>query len=539
MKFTAQELNAISSALALEAERRKYRRLADFVRGAWPIIEGSTQAYRHNWHIDLIAEHLELAYEGSIQNLILNVPPGSMKSIISSVGFPAWVWSQRPGLRFLSASYAEDLSLRDAVRTRTLIDSTWFQRLWGAKTQINKTENQKRKYATTAGGWRLATSVGGRGTGEHPDFKIIDDPHNVKQAESDAERQSALDWYDLTLSARGASRDARTIVIMQRLHEKDLTGHIMAKEEFKEEWEQVCIPMRFEPNRYTSTIGSDPRAKSGEELLWPELFPERKVRKLELALGEYGAAGQLQQRPSPAGGGIIKVEHFQLWPAGKALPALEFILQSYDTAFKAPSASIQKKRNAVPDYSACSTWGLFTHPKDKKPAILLLDAWEEHLTYPKLRKKAIGDWDAYYGGTDDGKRKGRRPDACIIEDKASGQSLIQDMNQAGIPVIPYNPGRADKVQKAHLAAPVIELDRFYVIESSARPGAWIGWADFMRKRLEKFPNDEFDDIVDTVTQAAIYFKDQRILTLDMVDPEEEPDDADKEARRRPPNPYAQ
>lgn len=539
MRFSAAELACFHRTIAAEASRRKYRHLRDFVQAAWPIVEGSNVKFVSNWHIDLICEHLEAVFSREVNNLLMNVPPGSMKSIITSVCWPVWVWLRDPAARFLTASYGQDLATRDAVRSRALVESQWFKEIWGSKVELARNQNQKTKYETTAGGWRLATSVGGRGTGEHPSYKIIDDPHNVKQAESEAERQSALDWYDLTLTARGASRDAQTVVIMQRLHEKDLSGHIMAKEEFEDEWDHVCLPMRFEPGRYSSAVGADQREVSGESLLWPSLFSEEKVAKLERALGVYGTAGQLQQRPSPPGGGILKTKHFQLWPANKPLPVFEFILQSYDTAFK-ELHDPRKSGKSAPDFSACSVYGLFTvpgdSPQERRLAIMILDAWEERLSYPKLREIAIRDWQAFYGGDEKTGRKGRRADQVIIEDKASGQSLIQDMRLANIPVIPWNPGRADKVAKAHIAAPVLELDCFYVLESTQRPGHPVQWVKFMLDRVEKFPNDEFDDIVDTFTQAAIYFKDQRILDLDYVPPDEK-EEEDYHAKRRV-NPYS-
>lgn len=536
MKFSAQELNAISRALGLEAERRKYRRLQDFIAWAWPMVEGTSIAYQYNWHIGLLCDHLEAVHSKVIPNLLVNVPPGSMKSIASSVCFPVWSWIQDPTLRFLSASYAEDLSLRDAVKSRSLIESPEFQRLWGGHVKINPQANQKRKYETILGGWRMATSVGGRGTGEHPSHKIVDDPHSAREAMSDAERQTALDWYDQTLSTRGASRDAATIVIMQRLHEKDLSGHIIASEEFATEWEHLVLPMKFEPGRYTSTIGQDPRTEP-DELLWPKLFTKNRVRRLELKLGEYGTAGQLQQRPSPVGGGILKTKHFQLWPAGKPLPRFDLIIQSYDTAFKEKHQPSKTGKKA-PDFSANNTWGLFIHPEDHRPAALLLDAWEERLAYPKLRAKVLKDWKARYGGDDERGLKGRRADVVIVEDKASGQSLIQDMVLANVPVTPYDPGNADKIAKAHMAAPLLELGRFYILESQARPGEWISWAQFMKNRIEKFPNDEFDDVVDTFTQAAIYIKNEGLIELDYIEEEIEPVDyhALKKARR---NPYGQ
>ncbi len=518
MRFSAKELNEISQVVQLEKERRKYRRLVDFTRKGWEIVEGSG-LYRHNWHIDLICEHLEALYNGDFQNLLMNVPPGCMKSLLTSVMFPSWVWADNPETRFLSASYGQDLSTRDAIKSRAIIESDWYKELWGKKVRIDRGQNQKTKYQNTAGGWRLATSVGGRGTGEHPDFKLIDDPHNVKEAESDVERQGGLDWYDLTLSSRGVSRDAKTAVMMQRLHEADLSGHIMAKEEFATEWEHICIPMRFEPHRYTSTIGQDPRKKENE-LLWPELFNERKVRVLEQNLGEYGAAGQLQQRPSPPGGGILKIKHFQLWPAVKGIPALEYIIQSYDTAFKEIKQS-EKKASSDPDPSANTTWGLFTLPDGRK-ALILLDTWAERIAYPKLRSRVISNWGAYYGGDDKG-RTGSRADVLLVEDKASGQSLLQDLHQANIPAIAYNPGKADKVERAHMVAPLFELDCVYIMESSKRPGQWISWAKEFVEQVEKFPNAKQDDLVDTLTQALLFVKNNRLIEMPIYEDDEDPE----------------
>lgn len=506
MKMNARELGELARAVHLEKQRRKYTSLVDFVRAAWPIMEGGTD-YRHNWHIDLISEHLEAVFRKEIDNLLMNVPPGCMKSLLTTVAFPVWCWTLDPTTRFLTASYGQDLSTRDALRSRYLIESPWFQELWGGFITLDAGQNQKTKYQNTDGGWRLATSVGGRGTGEHPDIKIVDDPHNVKEAESDSERQTALDWFDMTLASRGVSRNARTCVIMQRLHEFDLSGHIMEKDTFATEWEHICLPMRYEPNRYTSTIGKDPREDTKEELLWPSLFDEKKVSILSKSLGEYGTAGQLQQRPSPPGGGILKISHVQLWPSSRGIPAIEFILQSYDTAYKDP----KKEGKTDPDPSACTTYGIFTAP-DNLPAVLLLDAWTDQIPYPVLRSRVLRDWKATYGG-DDKTRKGRKADAILVEEKASGISLIQDLQLANVPVTAYNPGNADKVARAHLAAPLFELDRFYVLESTARPGQAISWAQPLITQMEKFPNAKHDDLVDTFTQAIIYIKNNRLIEL--------------------------
>lgn len=530
MRFSSTELNQISGAIQRERGRRKYSRLVDFIRGSWPTLEG-TATYFHNWHIELICDHLEGLIDDRIENLLINIPPGCMKSLITSVNFPVWAWTKNAEWRFLTASYGQELATRDAVKSRSLIDSPWFQDLWGNSIRIDRGQNQKTKYQNTAGGWRLATSVGGRGTGEHPDFKIIDDPHSAAEAQSDAERLTGLEWYDQTLSSRGVSRNSKTAINMQRLHEKDLSGHVMASDEFETDWDHLCLPMRFEPGRYTSSLGEDPRTTPGE-LLWPALFTERKVKSLSTKLGEYGTAGQLQQRPAPAGGGILKTKHFQLWPANKPLPAFDLIIQSYDTAFKTPTKTEEKAKATDPDSSACSVYGLFTLP-DKRKGVLVLDCWAEQITYPTLRKRVLRDWGAFYGGDDKG-RKGSRADVLLVEDKASGQSLIQDLHQANIPALAYNPGRADKVERAHLVAPLFELDVVWVMESTKRPGQFISWAKPLVDQSGKFPKGDHDDLVDTLTQALLYVKNNRLIEMPDYEDQEE-HEVDYSVKRK--NPY--
>jgi predicted phage terminase large subunit-like protein len=234
-----------------------------------------------------------------------------MKCLLMGVFWPCWVWTQSPEARWLFASYSQALSTRDSVKCRALISSAWYQQRWGRSVQLGVDQNQKTYFETTAGGWRLATSVGGRGTGEHPDFIVVDDPHNVVQSESDIQREAVLDWWDGTISTRGRSRGVRQIVIMQRLHERDLSGHILAK---GAGWDHLCFPMRYEgPDRMlpTSLGASDPRRRDGE-LLWPALFPEASVVELERDLGSRRTAGQLQQRPAPVDGELFRRHWFNI-----------------------------------------------------------------------------------------------------------------------------------------------------------------------------------------------------------------------------------
>lgn len=516
-------MGSLTPAILLDAlKREKEKRLAEtslyhFMRQMWPIIEPGTE-FRTNWHLEAICEHLEAVTEGEIDNLVINIPPGFSKSIISSVAWPAWMWIVDPTKRVMSASYGEDLAVRDAMKTRDVITSEWFQRHW-PYVQIAKGQDQKTHYVLTESGWRLATSVGGRATGLHPDIKIVDDPHSAQQAASDAERQRALDWFTGTLATRGVSRGAKTVVIMQRLHEQDVTGLILDK--FGKQYEHLCLPMRYERStaKPRTKLGFiDPRTAEGS-LLWPELFPEETVVKLESALGDYGTAGQLQQRPAPSGGGILKPAHIKKWPAGKELPPFDYVVQSWDTAFTEKTTG---------DPSAMTVWG--TARYEGKQIAILLDLINDRMAYPQLKKRVIDEWRSAYG------ENARRADTILVEQKASGQSILQDLRQAGIPARPYNPGRADKMVRAHAIAPLIDAEIIYIPESNKNKGQFVSWAQPLLKEMEVFPNGRHDDIVDTMSQALIYLKDAGWLASDVYEEDEEAQYSDDNIRRS--NPYA-
>lgn len=287
-----------------------------FIKAAWPTIEQVD--YVDNWHIGAIAEHLQAVTTGQIQQLLINIPPGCSKSLITSVFFPAWVWASKPEKRFFYASYDQKLSTRDSVKCRTMIESPWYQAKFPGAVQLKHDQDQKTYYETVRGGFRLATSVGGHGTGQHPDYVVIDDPHSVMMAESEKERQSTLDWWDMTMSSRGVSRGVRRIIIMQRLHEEDLSGHVLSQGG----WDHLCLPMRYSGENRCKTFNgfTDPRQEVGE-LLSAKQFTEEMVGKLEAALGPYGTAGQLDQNPTPRKGGFFKTEMMEIVDA--APPMLE------------------------------------------------------------------------------------------------------------------------------------------------------------------------------------------------------------------------
>jgi hypothetical protein len=236
-----------------------------------------------------------------------------------SVSFPAWVWAQRrrspltgPGVGFLSTSYAQHLSVRDNVKCRRLIDSPWYQRGWGDRFQLTSDQNTKIRFENDQGGYRIASSVDGTATGDGGHIVTIDDPISAKESQSQTIRAAANDWFDNTMSTR--LNDPKTgayIIIMQRLHEDDLVGHVL--ERAGEDWTVLCLPARYEkdhPLVWTKPapggiMKGDPRRRDGG-LLWPERMGETEVKKLETQLGSYGAAGQLQQRPAPREGGMFK-----------------------------------------------------------------------------------------------------------------------------------------------------------------------------------------------------------------------------------------
>ena len=520
---------ALSPVVLLDAiKREKERRAAsaslyEFIRQAWPVVEPGVP-FVPSWHIEVICEHLEAITAGEIRKLLINIPPRHSKSTIVSVMWPMWEWLVRPHEKFLCASYSGTLSTRDNLKARRLVQSPWYQERWGHLFALAGDQNQKQRFENDRTGYRIATSVGGTATGEGGSRLLLDDPHSAQEAQSDAMRESALEWFDVVWSTRlnDPKRDAM-VTIMQRLHDRDVSGHILHD---IGGWEHLCIPAEWDGKSRRTSLGPyDPRKTVGE-LICPERFGEQQITELKQVLGTYGTSGQLQQDPTPAEGGMLKTKFFNLWPAGKPLPQFEFILQSYDCAFTEKTSG---------DPTACTVWAIFPHQGERHA--MLIDAWDEHLSYPDLRARAIKDWSTEYGGTTikDGIRSARRPDRILVEAKASGQSLLQDLRQARVPAVPYNPGSADKVSRAHQAAPTLELGLLWIPESGKNPGQPVSWAAAFLKQVAKFPLAEHDDYVDTFTQAVIYLKNDGWFELPRA---RERDDEPREWRRERSNPYA-
>jgi predicted phage terminase large subunit-like protein len=294
--------------LAIEREYCA-RSLASFVREAWHVLEPG-QPYIHGWHVDAICEHLEAITDGELTRLLINIPPGTMKSTLTSVFWPAWEWGPKglPHIRMIGASHEQGLAVRDTRKMRNLISSQWFQERWPIA--MTSDQNQKTFYENSSTGWRQACAVASM-TGKRGDRVVWDDPHSVEAALSIAHRETALRVFQETLPTRLNNPDSSAIVIvMQRLHESDVSGFIL---EDDYGYDHLCLPMEFEPERRcTTSLGfTDPRTEDGE-LLFPERFSRTTVDRDKKVMGSMAVAGQFQQRPAPRGGGFFEWEKLEI-----------------------------------------------------------------------------------------------------------------------------------------------------------------------------------------------------------------------------------
>lgn len=314
---TLAEIAAEKARRAAEAQRQQLRQntdrirarcvpLAGFVREAWRVLEPNTPLV-WNWHLDAMCDHLEAITAGRINRLLINVPPGSSKSMIVSVLWPAWEWSRgMRSMRYLTTSFAEDSVKRDTRKTRDLIMSEWYQALWP---EVKLTRTGEMSFQNSDTGTREGTAFGSL-TAKRGDRLIIDDPHSTKTAESDVERESTVRQFrEGALNRLNDQERSAIVVVMQRLHESDVAGTILA---MKMGYVHLNLPMEYEPERHCSTVigFEDPRHEDGE-LLDPQRFPRNVVDDLKLGMGSYAYAGQYQQRPTAREGGLFKRSWFK------------------------------------------------------------------------------------------------------------------------------------------------------------------------------------------------------------------------------------
>lgn len=411
--YALSALLAHADAIKEELDRRECVKLSTFVKRAWHIIEPSTP-YVHGKHIDLICDHLEAIADGKIRRLIINIPPGTSKSTIVGVFFPMWLWGpkNKPGKRFVGVSHEQTLGVRDNLKCRRLAESEWYQKRWGSNVKLTRDQNEKLNFENAATGFRLVATPSNV-TGRRGDIVIVDDPISVENSNSLAERNKVNTWFQESLPSRMNSPENSAIVlVMQRTHENDPTGFILKN---KWGWEHLVLPMRYEPDKHCkTTISKDWRTESGE-LLFPERFPEHIVKELELTLGSYASAGQLQQNPIVKGGNLIKSQWFGNF---EVLPEIKYRIIFADTAQKTAEHN---------DYSVFQCWG---YGDDKKIYLIaqIRGKWEA----PELERRAVAFWQACYEkNATQGQLRSLR-----IEDKASGTGLIQKLKSVNkLPIV--------------------------------------------------------------------------------------------------------
>ncbi len=422
------------------------------------------------WHHELIAAKLQAVREGRTRRLIINVPPRHLKSHLASVAFPAWCLGHEPGLQIVCASYAQDLADKLSRDCRHILASDWYRQLFA--TRLSAQRQAMSEFETTAQGCRLATSVGGVLTGRGADIIIIDDPLKPEEALSQTQRQAANDWFDHTLYSRlNDTRSGAIILIMHRLHEDDLAGHVLAQED----WEVVCLPAIAEDDEtwtLDSGLGQYLFTRQRGEALHSERQPLATLDHIRRTIGEYNFAGQYQQMPSPQGGGMVKAAWFRSYAANEQPDKFDHVVQSWDTANKASELS---------DFSVCTSWGI------KGKDLYLLHVMRRRMEYPEL-KRAVREQAQAFGAS-----------VVLIEDKASGTQLIQELVAEGLHAVTRYQPQSDKVMRMHAQTAMIENGFVHL----PKEAAWI--AEYLHE-LTVFPKGKHDDQVDSTAQMLDWFK---------------------------------
>jgi predicted phage terminase large subunit-like protein len=423
-----------------------------------------------SWHLEVIAAKLTAVRQGTIRRLIINLPPRHLKSLLASIAFPAWCLGHDPSAQILCVSYAQDLADKLARDCRSTTISPWYQRIF--PTRLAAQRQAVQEFITTRQGYRLATSTGGVLTGRGADLILIDDPLKPEEALSRARREATNEWYANTLYSRLNDKCSGAIVIiMQRLHEDDLVGHVLGQEP----WEVVCFPAIAEagevheietiwgPQRFTRRQG---------EALHPERESLATLEHIRRTIGEYNFAGQYQQSPAPLGGGLVKEAWFKRYSEKERAERFDRIVQSWDTANKATELS---------DFSVCTTWGV------RGKNLYLLDLLRRRLEYPAL-KRAVREQQNLHHATE-----------VLIEDKASGTQLIQELIADGCyGVTRYQP-MMDKTMRLHAQTGMIENGFVHIPECAP----WL--AEYLHE-MTVFPNGKHDDQVDSTAQFLDWLK---------------------------------
>ena len=423
-----------------------------FVKCMWPdFVEGS-----HHRHI---AEKFNKLATGEINRLIVNMPPRHTKSEFASFLLPSWMVGRNPKLKIIQTTHNAELAVRFGRKAKNLIDSEDYQKIFS--TTLQEDSKAAGRWETAQGGEYFAAGVGGAITGRGADLLIIDDPHSEQDAMSKTALESAYEWYTSGPRQR-LQPGGKIVLVMTRWSTKDLTGLLLAnqKEEKADQWHVVEFPALMDHGP-----------------VWPEYWNKEELEKVKatLPVGKWNA--QWMQAPTSEEGAIIKREWWNVYKK-ETIPPLQHVIQSYDTAFL-------KKESA--DYSAITTWGVFYPSEDSPANLILLDAIKGRYEFPELRRLALQQYKYWH------------PESVIIEAKASGLPLTYELRQMDIPVINFTPSKGhDKHARVNAVAPLFESGIIWAPEQK--------FADEVIEECAAFPNGDHDDLVDSMTQAVMRFR---------------------------------
>lgn len=463
-----------------------------FVRIAFNQVEPTR--FVDNWHIGILCDYLEAVSRNEIKRLVINVPPGTMKSLTVSVFWPLWEWIKRPETKFMFASYDATLAARDGRRMLRVLQSEWFHKRFDPR--VTELRPAATDFDNTKGGFRFATSVAGKATGRHADIQVVDDPikpHDVRGSLAVTKKaiNAVSTWWRETMASRRADPETfRRVIVMQRLHEDDLAGEMLREGG----WTHLCLPMRAEPKLVcpcgdAACTPEDIRTEEGQ-LLWPARFPEEVVREDETTgMGPSVAAAQNQQRPSPASGGIFQKSWFRYWhqkpdqpvPADAKYPCRDEVcrilprdgiwVQSWDLTFKGSDGT---------DFVAGGVW-LY-----KAPDAYLVHQVCARMSFIETCKAIARVSDRY-------------PLAFtkLIEDKANGPAVVDVLKKRLGGLVLVNPD-GGKEARAHAISGLFEAGNVFLPHDEIAP-----WVPAYRTQFAGFPRGVNDDMVDQTTQALI------------------------------------
>ena len=465
-KVPEAERNKIFALMEMDRIERCRESYLFFVQQMWPIfISGK--------HHQIMADAFERVASGDLKRLIINMPPRHTKSEFASFLLPSWFLGKFPEKKIIQTAHTAELAVGFGRKVRNLVSSEQYSKVFDMK--LSSDSKAAGRWNTDKGGDYFAIGVGGAVTGKGADLLIIDDPHSEQEAKqgNPAVFDNVYEWYTSGPRQRLQPGGA-IIIVMTRWSKRDLTGQILKASDKSgvDDWEIIEFPAIL---------------PSGTPL-WPGFWSKAELEALKAELPVSKWEAQYQQNPTSEEGAIIKRDQWQIWPHEDP-PQCSYVIQSWDTAFEKTNRS---------DYSACTTWGVFSHP-DKhgnlKQNIILLNAFKERMEFPELKKAAFEMWNEW------------QPDTLIVEKKAAGAPLIYEMRKMGIPLSEYTPGKGnDKIARVNSISDLFASGIVWCPEKR--------WADEVMEEMASFPNGDHDDLVDSSSQALIRFRQGGFISID-------------------------